>query len=499
MTFRVAPPPLLVKTLVTVLLVLLSAAGLALHFTQADVKSSIPVLYLSTSPGPETDSILSAFQSWLRESDGNAVDVQVDASDRRKVIIQGISGIGPDLMPANLGADLRYLKAMGLTLDLTDRAKQGAFSPNAFGEVVADEVMVDRKQFACPTLLYVLMNYANLDTFAQLGLPPPPSRMSFDEFEAMGREFVARANPPGQKQRRFFCSSVSMLTLHRSLGLDVFNETLTQCTLDDPRAAETLERIHRWTDQDHLLPSATDLASFSSDGSTAAAFGPRLYQFAHGNIGIIAGGSYLTSNLRKLGAMRLSVLEAPNRGFPNAVMGASMLSIYSGSKHPDAATQYLKFLASEAYAHEVIRTGLGIPARLTLARNSPEFLRPPAFPNEWGCNERFLNAIEEIGIPYSASPFVLHSVYSRILEKAQGTYMAGRSTAREAVRRANEEINAEIERTLHEQPELRTEFDQLMELQREIDKRRSQGTAIPKEWVSNPFHRKYYQKMGWLQ
>jgi len=488
------------KTLFLTAFLVLTAAGLALHFTRPEAMAAAPVVYLTGSPGPEAQDAIKGFRAWLRENGKEDVDLRIDAAntDQSKIILQGISGIGTDLLPSNIGAELRYLQAMGITKDLTNDARAGGFGPESFARAAWDETMIDGKQFAYPTLLYVLMNYANLDTFETLGLPPPPARMSFEEFEALGKEFVRRANPPGAKSRRFFANTVSPLTMRRSLGLDTFNETMTRCTLDDPRNTRVLDLIHQWTYTDRLLPSATDMASFSSNGGTAASFGPRLYQFWQGNMAIIAGGSYLTNSLRQLGAMRLAVLEPPNGGFPNAVFGAAMLAVYAGSKQPAAAERYLQYLASPDYARRVMRGGQGIPSNLAMARD-PDFLRPPDHPNEWGCNERFVDAIEQIGVPYTACPFVLYTVYNRISEEAYERFMAGRSTAGEAGRRAADGINQEIARTLEEQPALRPKYDELVARQREIEARRARGEKVPLAWITNPFHRHYYQAMGWTE
>jgi multiple sugar transport system substrate-binding protein len=488
------------KILFFVLFSVLTVAGLALYFTRPEAIATSPVIHLIGSPGPETQHRINGFRDWLKETGNDDVDLRIDAgnADKSKIILQCISGIGADLLPSNLGADLHYLKAMGITRDITESARAKGFGPESFAEVAREEILIDGRQYAYPTLLYVLMNYANIDTFEALGMEPPPARMSFEEFETIGREFVKRANPPGSTTRRFFANAVTPLTMGRSLGLDTFNETMTRCTLEDPRYAQVLDLIHRWTFADRLLPSATDLSSFASNGSTAAAFGPRLYQFWQGNLGIIAGGNYLVYSLRQLGKIRLAVLEPPNGGFPNAVFGATMLSVYAGSKHPEAAESYLQYLASPGYARRVMETGGGIPANLELARD-PDFLRPPEYPNEWGCNERFVQALEEIGIPYTASPFVLFSVYNRISDEAFERFMAGRSTAEEAGRRAATAINEEIARTLHEQPELQARYDELTARQREIEARRARGEKVPLAWITNPFHRRYYQAMGWTE
>ena len=32
-----------------------------------------------------------------------------------------------------------------------------------------------------------------------------------------------------------------------------------------------------------------------------------------------------------------------------------------------------------------------------------------------------------------------------------------------------------------------------------IDERRAKGQRVPLQWISNPFYRRYYQHMGWIE
>ena len=496
-----ATAPEVMKWIFLAALVVLGVATFALYATrQAAVTSDAPVLYLAIPPGPDSLDTLKAYQGWLKETGLPAVDLRVDPanSDATKVIIQGISGIGSDLIPTSFGADMQYLHATGLLTDLTPNSAQEGFGPETILPAARDETMIDGRQYGYPTLLYVLMNYINVDTFAQVGMATPPARMNFDQFEAIGKEFVAKANPPGQKARRFFCNGLAPLPMRRSLGLDTFNETLTRCTLDDPRNAQVLELIDKWTNHDHLFPSAADMASFTTDGSTAAAFGPRIYQFRIGNIAIIGGSSYLAQTFRQWPDLKLAVTEPPYGEFSNAVFGASMLSIYAGSKHPDSARTYLRFLASSDYLQWLSKAAVGIPANAEAA-HSAAYLRPPDHPAEWPCNERFVDAIEQIGIPYTSCPYVLYSVYSTLDDDAVQRYNAGLCSAPEAGRRAADAINEEIQRTLTQQPELRARYDTMVERQHAIDALRARGEKVPLAWIENPFYRRYYQFKQWAE
>lgn len=474
-------------------------ASFAVSTTRERSTSKEPPIYLTGSPGPEMNERLEAFRVWQKARGGPEINLQLDAvnSGMNKIIMQGVSGMAADIVQANGSADLGYYASIGLLADLGELAAVGNYTPDRFMRAIRSELLVDGVQYGCPVSIYLLITYINRDTFENLGLEVPPSRMSWEEFERRGKEFVAAANPPGQKPRRFFVDRVNATPLRRSLGLDAFNETLTRCTLDDPRNAEVLRRIHQWTFEDRLIPSGADRSAQTSDGDSGV-FGPRLYQFKIGNIAMINGGNYLTPALRRLGNIPLSVTIPPFAEFPNAILGVQMVALYQGSRNRKQASAYLEFLQSEEFYQTILRHGDGIPTTTEQAHRE-EYLRPPAFPNEWGCNEEIVRNVEEVGFPYTVTPFVVFGVYNRIDNAAIDRFLTGLLTAEEAGERAAREINDEITLNLERRPALREKYDRLVAIQAQIDARRSRGEKVPREWILNPFLLSYYEHKGWCE
>ena len=113
--------------------------------------------------------------------------------------------------------------------------------------------------------------------------------------------------------------------------------------------------------------------------------------------------------------------------------------------------------------------------------------------------EDVVRVCEQIGIPYTASPYVLFSVYSRLDDEACQRYTAGLCSAEEAASRAADEINDEINETLAQQPALRARYETMVVRQQEIDARRQRGEKVPLAWIENPFYRHYYQSMKWAE
>jgi multiple sugar transport system substrate-binding protein len=335
----------------------------------------------------------------------------------------------------------------------------------------------------------------NVNTFEKLGLPLPPSRWTFEQFERQGKAFVAAANVGKDRQDSFFCDVMPLQIMHRTLGLSVFNETLTACSLDDPRYIRCLNLKYKWMYIDRLLPTQADVISF---GTQAGYGGSRLQLFNRGQYGMVVMGRYALIQLRRFGALDLAVVEPPHGGFPTTLAATRCASVYVGSDHRLPAVYFLSFLASEKYTMQIVRDADALPPNPRYTAVEP-FLRPPDHPNEWAVHGAFADAAGNIGIGGVYSPFVPSSVVTRSLIQVEDAFLNDQLTAAMAAARAQQVINQEIQRTLAEDASLRPLYEKLSADQREIDRLRAAGRPVPLELIRNPFYRRYYAAMGWTK
>jgi multiple sugar transport system substrate-binding protein len=424
------------------------------------------------------------------------VEMRVDAAsnDLNKKLVQGVSGVAGDVIET-YGNQLSYLASAGILLDLTDDAAKYGYGCERTFEKLRPKFYYRERQYGVPRNPAMTMYWVNRKTFEQHGQPPPPVRWTVEEFEKRGKAFVKAANPPGKRVTVFFANTAIREALRRSMGLSVFNETLTRCTLDDPRNARMMALVYKWTYKDRILPSAADMASFSTEGGWG---GKRFQLFDRGNYALFACGRWGLMKLRQFGEMKLAVCEPPHAGMPNMTFSSGTCTVYRKSRHPELAKLFLAYMYSREYGMHIVRGGDGLPPNPKYARTE-EFSRPPKHPNEWGCHEVFLSAAENIGIVQSVSPFVLPVVAARYDNSAYGKVMSDRATPEEAAREAAARINTEIRRTLSEHPALRERYRKYCELQRRIDSLRKRGEKVPLEYVKNPFHRAWYRHKGWVE
>ncbi len=482
----------------------LIAASVAIYWYIPDLHEERPVLYWITDTYPQQREQVKDFYRWLvahghtTPAGRPCMELRIDSAndDISKILIQGISGDCGDIVEEG-GFGLQVLQQAGMLEDVTEAARANGFDLGHTYSALEPEMIYDGRQYCYPRQVYGFVYVVNDQTFRKYGLNPPPTRWDLDEFESIGRQFVNAANPPGKRRTVFLANEVCTVYLWRSFGLSMFNETLTRCTLDDPRYAETLRLIHKWTYEDHLLPSAADLQSVATKSATQ--FGDsRIQMFVDGQYAMIFIGRHGLPLIRPHGKLELSVAEPPNGGFPNTSADGTEVAIYAGSKHVQLAELFLEFIASDDFSNEIAVSADSVPPNPATTKTAA-YLRPPLYPNEWGIHEKFASAINDIGIGDEVSPYVLTLSGYIAEEDAREAYMAGLCSAQEAGEKAAQHVNAEIERNLEDNPDLRDQYAKDVALQGQIDQLRAAGKRVPLSWISNPFYRKYYQAKGWAE
>ncbi len=503
---------------------LLIAASLGTHMSMPRVQYEHPVVYWATDNNPTRRAQLRLFDQWLQrgvEAEGwPKFHVLIDAAskDRDKIVIQGVSGVAADLMDVFTSTgDIAYYREIGLLADVSEDARELGFEYHRTYEAVQPELnlrifepdgSVSHQQMGFPANVTVNnLLWVNADTFRAYGLEPPSGPWTIEEFEALGREFVDRANRPGRRQAFFFADDVQVQSLFRSMGLSVFNETLTDTTLDDPRFVEALKIKHRWIHEDRLLPTAAERQGFETEGSI---FGPALALFRQGNYAMIIGGRYFLVQFRDWEPIDMRIAEPPNAGFRNAAIGARVVTTYSGSEHRDLTRHLVAFMASEQYNNRVVDDGDALPGNpefIAGPEHRERFRYPEAYPHEWArdaageeifsVSGAFGDAARTIAIGVAHSPFINQRRASSIINRYETQVMTNEISPEAAQDRIVDELRREMQRSRRENPHLEEIYQSLHQQQRQIEQLRRDGEPVPVELLHNPFHRRYYVDQGW--
>lgn len=460
-----------------------------------------PVLYWVTDPNPVRAEQVDLFHRWLKKNNLPDMEMRLDTDqgNGQKRLIHGVSGVASDIITVGGSSDAPFFKQIGLLRNLDLAAANLGFDPSRTYPALRPLIVYDKVQYAFPFSASNYYYWVNKKTFARYRQDPPPERWDFDTFEKLGKKFVEAANPPGQRREVFFANLTSYARentiFRRSLGLSIFNETLTACILDDRRNVEVYNKIYKWIYEDHIFPSAADEASFASGHG----YGGFLFQlFNQGNYGMVIAGRWALIQFREFENMALDTVEFPHGGFPNGIITTRCASVYAGSKHPQLAELFLAYLASEDYNMQIVDCADGLPSNPRYIQTEA-FLHPPKYPNEWGIHEKFSNRALTISIAPSVSPFVFVPTVMRLEKLLFEGFLNDFYAAEEASRLLEEKINARIQLNLKLNPELRAEYERRIAIQKKIDERRARDLPVPVSWIDNTFHRRYYEAQGWLE
>ncbi|MEZ6192100.1 MAG: extracellular solute-binding protein [Phycisphaerales bacterium] len=500
------------KYLFLLVLLVLVAAGVGTVLTEPDLRSEVPVIYWATDLSSARFRQVDLFHQWLIDeghttTDGKpVVELRLDLigrSDNSKKLVQSVAGVASDVMDCSIG----QMYALGVLEDVTDEAQALGFDVSKTYAAIEPELVRGGRQYGFPCNVSIICFFVNTDRFKELGVELPPDEWDYETFERIGRDFVSKANPPGERQTVFFCDSatgwrayVFLVNMIRSQGLSVFNETMTRCTLDDDRFAEALSKLRQWVYDDHLMPSAAEEASISAESGFS---GASLSLFYTGRYGMIFNGRWSLIRLREFDRpMQMSVSNFPTSpgGFANNLIGTRGAAIYKGSKHKDLAALFLSFLASEPYNQQIVEDADALPPNPAFAETDA-YRKPAAYPNEWGVHEAFSDAATRFGVANDESPFVSVVTVSRLISDGRDKVLTDpqMATSRDAAGQVAAAINQEIALSLKDSDTRRALYDSLSDTQAKIDKLRAEGKKVPLEWITNPFHRRYYVKMGWAE
>ncbi len=437
------------------------------------------------------------FKEWLEENDYPKIEITLDPADPKttKNIVQGISGVAGDILDC-YEEQVQLYQSVGLLSDISDIASEMGFDPSKTYPSVRNSMMVNGRQYAFPRNVGVLFLWVNAGAFEKIGLSPPPDKWTFQEFEEIGTAYIKKANLPDKRQTTYFYPSPSFhqrLIYLRSIGGDIYNETMTKSGLDSPLFEEIYEMIYRWIFELHITPTAEEAKTLSSATESGTA-GMNL--FAEGNYGLLQGSRWGLMIFREIGPKQIAVSEFPHDGFRNTIIYYGACAIYQGSKQKDVAPYFLKFLTSERFNRHIVESGDSLPPIPKYAETE-EFLRPSKYPNEWGVHGRVKDMAKEISLPVSSSPYILWQNVIRIEKKEFQKFIANRNSARESLQTLANTINNEILRKVSEDPELAKRYEQELKNQGEIDQLRAEGKLVPLYLITNPFYRKYYVEKGW--
>ncbi|MBN8215559.1 MAG: hypothetical protein J0L75_02905 [Spirochaetes bacterium] len=462
----------------------------------AAAAGGIPVLYWATDNNNTRQRTVDLYRAWLKKNGYPDMDVKVDNINGtlQKLVIQGVAGVGPDIINA-FAWDLKFLNQTGMIADLGPVFAGLPVPAENHDPMVSNDLWEGSARLGFSQNAGTSYYFVNRTWLRSIGMAMPPESWTPDQFEAYGREYVAKANR-GRKEkvRSFLINTVDRETLRRSAGISIFNETLTACTLNRPEYVALYKRIYRWMYDEKFIPTAAESASFSVEAGKGG--GNYTQLFHRGYFAMQWSGLPILIMLRDIQPpVDLGIAECPNLGYRNSVSRTYAAALYSGSRNQKLARYFLLYLTSEPHNLQIADNGDQMPP-IPAFRERDAFLKPAAWPNEWDAHRQYKDKAKELGIPSEYSPWVAYAPTQKEEYKAWDTFISRVATAEAACAQAEERINDLIARACQRSAELRARRAKALEVQARIDQFKKEGKKIPLNLVQNPFLYRYYKDTG---
>jgi multiple sugar transport system substrate-binding protein len=453
-----------------------------------------PVLMWSTDADPLRQKQSKRFRDWLKKNNYPDINLKVDSANQGggKQIILGVSGVASDLMQLNEN-DVDMTFKVGLIKSISGDFEKMGLTVEDIQPAIRDNLNFDGKMIGYPLNLSLIALIVNRAKFRELGMEVPTRKMSVDTFETMGREYLKRANAGKKNREFFFVHAVNPYVLLRSLGVSLYNETLTGGALNRSETAMMFKKYSQWINTEHLIPSAAEMASFSTEQNTG---GVEHQLLVKGVFGMIQGGRLASAFFRRMNATNLdyTIIENPSFGYVNTYVAPRMIVVYTGSQHPELALYFIKYLASAEYNLAIAKDGEALPP-------NPKFMTNEEYLNPAGDNEKeFHRNIAEMAktsaIGREYSPYIDLKKTLNLFNYNFSGYLGGYISLEEAVKTLDEDINKEIKRKVAQNADLRESYTKALERQKQIDAIKAKNAKIPLDLVDNTFLKRYYKDTG---
>ncbi len=272
-----------------------------------------------------------------------------------KLLTSAASKSMPDVMFMMANA-YRQFVSKGALLELTDKFN-GDFPLDDFIDSSKTIMSIDGKVYGVSSCTVSPIVYYNKDVFDAAGVEYPNSDpancWTIDEFREVAKKLTT--------DDIYGCYGLETVadTLAAQMisnGGSIFSADLKTSTMNTPEGKEVLETIKAVRLEDGSAPDATTLDSV---GMTA------VQMLETGKVAMLIDGSW---SLQELAASGMNIGMAPLPSYGEAITTgqAHLHCISSGTKYPEQAWEFVKFLSGMEYQGALVSTGLWMPNRKSL-------------------------------------------------------------------------------------------------------------------------------------
>ncbi len=218
----------------------------------------------------------------------------------------------------------------------------------------------DGRQFGLPKYCGALALFYNKDLFDEHRVKYPEAGWTYEDYRAAMKVLTRDRDHDGQTD--LWGSMMWLSWIRFQVHINGFGGHImdpdddSQCRLAEPQAMAALDWLCRRTWGDQIMANKLRVNNLAPSAA-----------FAKGLIAMAEDGSWALNDILSNAKFRVGVAPfptAPVRKVTSATIDG--FGIYAGTKYPDAAWEFVKFLISKDYGRAMAQAGLLQPARLSL-------------------------------------------------------------------------------------------------------------------------------------
>ncbi len=421
----------------------------------------VTISFMGWGGTEEDEGVRAAIEVFQEENPGIKV-TWLHTPDRyvEKMLAMVASGAPPDTAFVSSGEYTTYARD-GLLLDITDMIKGDPVvgAKDYFIEPQETErCTYDGRWYGIGSCWVAPHFYYNADVFEEAGIEPPSNdpdeAWTWDEFIEVGRQLTVDTSGRHPGESGFDINSVDRWAvdwpktsncLHSAVqvnGGQWIDRDTSLLALDQPASVEALQAIADLMLVHQVMPQSTVFEELGMDNTQ---------MLESGKLAMAVDGSWALAWMHKIEAT-LGTAVLPKMTAPATDMQAHLHSAFAGSKEPEAAWKWVRFLATEFYQLQFLRMGLWLPSQMDLMTKEglKKWMTLRTSPTE-GVHPEGYEKIVTKYVPECGKVLYMPPGYSKVnavLTPALDAIWIGDQTAAEALGQAVPEANTILEQEL---------------------------------------------------
>lgn len=240
-----------------------------------------------------------------REQPDLLLELDYSNQSTQKVVLQSISGVGPDILDFQ-DRHLQALVEAGVLMDLTAPAKELGFSAARDSwPAGADVITLNARQYAYPCNIGANILIYNKNVFDYFGVPYPEGLMTVDEFIELAKKVNSpRGTDPSK--RIFAVAELNWEIFFESQRGEFFTEDGRLNIADSPELRRAIQLHKDLIFRHHLMPTTIETKNMSGQGGWGLG---SLNQFAAGRFAMIAAGEWALIGFQRTYQHQIASLE----------------------------------------------------------------------------------------------------------------------------------------------------------------------------------------------